>query len=312
MSGSSGPRAVRKRTLPVDRVAVVSVMLMTGLLSLGAAAGWQSDERTSDTIALQKLKDNLYLLTGAGGNSLAFVTDLGVVLVDTKAAGHGRAILDTLKGVTAKPVTTIINTHAHPENVGGNEFFPASVEIVAQESTRLNMDRMPAFKGVKVNDLPKLMFKEKMTIGSGKQRVDLYFTGPAHTGGDAWVVFPSLRVAHVGDLVTPRQLPIIDFENGGSGLAYPDTLAKAAPIMMNVDIVVPGVGAPITRKDVDAYVGLMKTFRETVVSGFDHGLSITEIAEEWERRETYRSYSAPPERVKADVTAIVAELTRQP
>ena len=64
-------------------------------------------------IELQKLKDNLYLLTGGGGNSVAFVTDLGVVLVDTKLPGWGQPILDKIKTVTNKPVTTIINTHAH-------------------------------------------------------------------------------------------------------------------------------------------------------------------------------------------------------
>ena len=87
-------------------------------------------------------------------------------------------MLDKLKTVTTKPVTTIINTHAHGDHTGSNEFFPTSVEIIAQENTRLNMDKLDAFKGVKVNYLPKLMFKEKMTIGSGKDRVDLSTSAP--------------------------------------------------------------------------------------------------------------------------------------
>src|SRR5262245_12266924 len=106
---------------------------------------------------MQKLKDNLYLLTGGGANSLAFITDLGVVLVDTKLAGWGRPMLDKIRSVTPKPVTTIINTHSHGEQIGGNEFFPTSVEIIAQENTRFNMDKLEAFKGPKVNYLPKLM-----------------------------------------------------------------------------------------------------------------------------------------------------------
>ena len=185
----------------------------TGRCAVGAARGRRALDRRRlsspaangrKVVELQKLKDNLYLLSGGGGNSAAFITDLGVVLVDTKLAGWGQPLLDKLKTVTTKPVTTIINTHAHGDHTGSNEFFPTSVEIIAQENTRLNMDKLDAFKGVKVNYLPKLMFKEKMTIGSGKDRVDLYYFGAGHTGGDAWVVFPALRVMHAGDMLASR------------------------------------------------------------------------------------------------------------
>ena len=259
---------------------------------------------------LQKLKDNLYLLTGGGGNSVFLVTELGVVLVDSKLAGWGQAILDRIRTVTPKPVTTIINTHAHGDHTGSNEFFPTSVEIVAQDNTRLSMDKMEVFKGAKVNFLPKLMFREKMTLGSGKDRIDLFYFGPGHTGGDAWVVFPALRIMHVGDLLGGKQLPAIDFENGGSGLAYPDTLAKAAAAIKNVDTMVPGHGAPAPIKDLQQYVQLTRDFRDSVVSGYNHGMSISAIADGWKVPETSRDFTAPADRVKANVHAIVAELTR--
>src|SRR5262249_15396733 len=142
--------------------------------SLAAGPQRSAPSTGSNVVGLQKLKDNLYLLTG-GGNSLAFVTDLGVVLVDTKLTGWGQPMLDKIKSVTTKPVTTIINTHSHGGQIGGNEFFPTSVEIIAQENTRFNMDKLEGFRGVKANYLPKLMFRDKMTIGSGKDRVDLYY-----------------------------------------------------------------------------------------------------------------------------------------
>ena len=152
------------------------VWVLTALVAAGAASlqvtglSGQAPAEGPKVVELQKLKDNLYLLTGGGGNTAVFVTDLGVVLVDTKLAGWGQPILDKIKSVTNKPVTTIINTHAHGDHTGSNEFFPTSVEIVAQQNTRLNMDRQEAFKGLKVNYLPKLMFKEKMTLGGGKDR----------------------------------------------------------------------------------------------------------------------------------------------
>ena len=75
------------------------------------------------------------MVTGGGGNTAVFVTANGVVLVDTKLANWGQAILDQVKTVTDKPVTHIINTHTHGDHIGSNEFFPASVEIVAHENT---------------------------------------------------------------------------------------------------------------------------------------------------------------------------------
>ena len=69
------------------------------------------------------VRDILYILTG-GSNTLALMRDEGVLLVDTKPAGWGRAILDNIESVTDQPVTTIINTHAHADHAGGNVEFP--------------------------------------------------------------------------------------------------------------------------------------------------------------------------------------------
>jgi cyclase len=290
----------------VGRAWLLATLIVAGAL---AVAAQDQSSSTAKGVELQKLKENLYLLTGGGANSLAFVTDLGVVLVDTKLAGSGQGILDRLKTVTPKPVTTLINTHAHADAIGGNEFFPTSVEIIAQENTRLNMDKLEAFRGTNVNFLPKLMFKEKMSIGSGKDRVDLYYFGAGHTGGDAWVVFPAARVMHAGDMLMPKQMPIIDFEEGGSGLAYPETLAKAGRLP-NIETVVPSHGPTLAMKDVEDYAQFTRDFRNDVVSGFNHGLSVAEVAAAWKMPEKYRSFTAPADRVASNVRAIFSELTR--
>jgi cyclase len=294
----------------VTRVWVLGLMVAIGAAGVAGAQGQSRPGAAAKDVEVRKLKDNLYLLAGGGANSLALVTELGVVLVDTKLPGWGQATLDRIRTFTNKPVTTIINTHAHEESIGGNEFFPTSVEIVAQENTRLAMDKLDRFKGVKMNFLPKLMFKEKMTLGTGKDRVDLYYFGPAHTAGDAWVVFPAQRVAHAGDLVGEKQPPAIDYENGGSGLTYPDALARAVARLTNVDTIVPSHGALLTLKDVEEYADFTRDFRNAAVSAFNHGRSISEAAEAWKIPERFRGYTAPPDRVTADVRAIFAELTR--
>ena len=67
-------------------------------------------------------------------------------------------------------MTTIINTHTHGDHTGSNAMFPATVEIVAHENTKANMEKMDAFKGDNAKFLPKKTYKDKMSLGSGKDR----------------------------------------------------------------------------------------------------------------------------------------------
>ena len=305
----------------MKRSIVLSALIAIGVLSM-AAAGFQGPpgqvagpgrgrgQEGPKVAELEKVKDTLYLLKGGGGNTAVFITDLGVVVVDTKLAGWGQAMMDKIKTITKKPVVTLINTHAHGDHTGSNEFFGTAVEIVAQENTRLNMDKMAAFKGDKVNYLPKLMFKEKMSLSTGKDKIDLYYFGAGHTSGDAFVVFPALRVMHAGDMFAGKTPPLIDTNNGGSGLAYPDSLAKAAATIKNVDTIITGHSGFMTWPDLQEYAQFNKDFRDAVLTGYHHGLSIDEVAGAWKLPEKYKDSTAQPARVKANVQAIIGELTK--
>ena len=161
--------------------------------------------------SIENVAPNLYRITGQGGNSAVFVRDDGVLLVDTKLANNGQALLDQIKKVTNKPITHIVNTHTHGDHTGSNSFFPASVEIVTQENTATNMKKMEAFQSAdgKVG-LPDRTFKDKMTLFKGKESVDLYYFGAGHTNGDAFVVFRDARVMHAGDLFATKGIKNVD------------------------------------------------------------------------------------------------------
>ena len=190
---------------------------------------------------IQKVAENLYVLTGGGGNTAAFVTAKGVVLVDTKLANWGPAIMDKVKTVTDKPVTHIINTHTHGDHTGSNQDFPASVEIVVHENTKTNMERMEVFQqAANRHGLPDRTYKDRMTVLSGNESIDLYFFGPAHTDGDSLVVFRNLQIMHTGDMFPNKGQPFIDRGNGGSGVAYGETIAKAAAGIKNVKTIING------------------------------------------------------------------------
>src|SRR2546425_7430716 len=149
------------------RLIVSVTLLAAGAVSIAAAGYQQAQKLPAPALAatqIEKVKDNLYMITGAdptdresfsGGNPGVFITANGVVVVDTKLAGWGQVILDKIKSVTNKPVTTIINTHTHGDHTGSNEAFGATVDFVAHENTRANMEKMDAFKGDKAQFLPR-------------------------------------------------------------------------------------------------------------------------------------------------------------
>jgi glyoxylase-like metal-dependent hydrolase (beta-lactamase superfamily II) len=94
---------------------------------------------SASSIHVERVRDNLYVLIGGGGNTAVFITASGVVLVDTKLPGWGRPILEKLKDITDKPVTTIINTHSHFDHVSGSVEFPATrttAAVVSHTQTR--------------------------------------------------------------------------------------------------------------------------------------------------------------------------------
>ena len=219
----------------MKRFILQSVLVGAGSLSLVAAQP-PAAPSGSKVIDIQKLKDNLYVLTSSsptpretfsGGNVAVFITDGGVTLIDDKLAGWGQAVLDKVKSVTNKPITRIINTHTHGDHTGNNAMLGgANVEIVAHENTKSNMEKMDAFKGDGAKGLPGKTYKDRLTLGTGKDRIDLYYFGAGHTSGDTFVVFPALRVLHTGDMFAWKDGPLCDRGNSGSCVAFPDTLAE--------------------------------------------------------------------------------------
>ena len=112
--------------------------------------------------------------------------------------------------------------------------------------------------------MPKKTFKDRMTIGTGADRIDLYYFGRGHTNGDAWVVFPALRVMHAGDIFSGKNIPGLDAVNGGSGLAIADSLTKAADTVKNIDTIITGHSSTMTVADFREYAQFNRDFANDV------------------------------------------------
>ena len=190
----------------IKRALVLGAVMAFGVVSLTVTTAGQREM----VVEVERIKDNLYVLRGGGGNSAAFVTSDGVVLVDTKLEGWGQPLIDRIAELTTNPVTVLINTHTHFDHVSGNVEFPASVDVVAHENAARLMEEWNPVTGFPGNftnvfeesggqGLPTHTFSDRMSLGRGDDQVDLYYFGRGHTGGDTWVVFPALGVMHAGD-----------------------------------------------------------------------------------------------------------------
>jgi cyclase len=263
----------------MNRFVVLGALLIAGALSMAAAAYQQpSQGLPAPALAatkIEKVKDNLYIITGSsptpretfsGGNTGVFVTDKGVVVVDTKLAGWGPTLLERIKSVTDKPVTTIINTHTHPDHIGSNDYFPASVDVVTHENTRKWMAANPRVAS-NAAMMPDRTFTDRMTLGSGDDRIDLYYFGAGHTNGDAFIVFPARRAMCAGDMFAWKMAPLIDPMAGGSVLALPDSLENAVKGIPNVDTVIEGHGDVNTWQGFRDYVQFNRALLDAAKAG---------------------------------------------
>ena len=303
------------------------IVLLTSLIAVGAmtyVAAQQGGQKPM-VVEVEKLKENLFVLKGGGGNTTVFVQSNGITVVDTKNPGWGAPILAKIKELSPKTITTIVNTHTHGDHVSGNVEFPTTVDIVVQENTATNMKQMRPVTGLSKpgappapnifeqnggKGLPKRTFKDRMTIGKGPDQIDLYYFGRGHTNGDAWVLFPALRVLTAGDIVSGKNLPLLDANNGGSGLEIGDTIAKAHSTFSKLaDTVVTGHSVNMNMTELMEYATFNREFAAAMRAAKKGGQGVEEVVKTWKQPAKYQGYADVQEaRLRSNAQVIFDEI----
>ena len=284
---------------------VLGLLLMGGPLSktiwayqqpAGQPSGRGGQPAGPPTVEVEKLTDNLVLLRGGGGTTAVLLRGDGVTIVDTKNPKFGAPIMAAVKELSGRPITTIINTHCHGDHVSGNVEFPA-IEVIAQENTAANMKNWKPVAGFPVpekpqpsifeangnRNLPTRTFGDRLTLGKGPDQIELYYFGRGHTNGDAWILFPAQRVVHAGDIFAwNNQIPILDSNNGASGVSYPDTLMKAhAALSKSADRIITGHSTVMTFNDLRAFADFNRSFLDAARAAKKKGQSVDEFVKNW-------------------------------
>lgn len=203
---------------------------------------------------ISKVKDNLYVIEGDGGNTGVYITGDGVILTDVKFPRDVEFILEKVKSVTDQKVRYVYNTHHHGDHSGGNEKLLAQgVEIVLHENARRNIVEK------KQPGAPRIAFADRSELWLGGKQVQARHYGRSHTNGDAVIYYPELKTIQTGDMFV-RQAPIIDYTSGGSAIEWTKTLDQV--LALDFDTVIPGHGPVSTKADLIKFRKDFETMRD--------------------------------------------------
>ncbi len=254
------------RVLPALLVPAVLAPLP---LPLAAHARHRLPSRTEEAAKVhrvEKVAENVYCIFGQGGNIGLVVTAKHAVLIDDQFERLVPGLLAAVRSVTDKPIKYLINTHAHPDHVGGNPALEKLVTaIVAHTNVLKRMETEQAkLEPAKRGGLPELALgsedateKARLDIHLDGTGLHLVHAGPGHTDGDVMVGIPAARVLHMGDLFFNGILPFIDTGSGGSFDGLVAQVAWVATWLPEDTRIIPGHGPVCGKKELLRYRDLL-------------------------------------------------------
>jgi glyoxylase-like metal-dependent hydrolase (beta-lactamase superfamily II) len=164
----------------------------------------------------EELRRGVGIFTGRGGTIGWLRNREALVVIDTQFAEPAKRFLAELPGRDGRTIDVVINTHHHPDHVGGNAVFrPVTKEIVAHEKVpQLLQEQARRRPEAGEPTLPDKVFAEKWKFDAGDEVVHARHFGAGHTAGDIVVYFEKANVVHMGDLMFNRLYPVMDKPGG--------------------------------------------------------------------------------------------------
>ena len=256
----------------------------------------------TDTVRVLPVQGDVYLVAGAGGNIAVQVGEEGILLVDTGAAGQAERVLAAIRQLSTQPIRFILNTHAHPDHVGGNERLaragrstdggreidsPGPGALILAHEAVLYAMGAPADKPGAL-PMPAAAWPTEGYAGAEKE---VFFNGeaiqmrhqPGHSNGDSFVFFRRSDVIVTGDLFTTTGYPVLDVERGASLNGVIDGLNRMIDVAIPRDwqeggtMIVPGHGRICDEADLVEYRDTITIIRDRIQDMADKGLTLAEV-----------------------------------
>jgi len=292
------------------RVTLLSLLIAVFVLQ-SAWAVYTQTAKPPGPLRTARVRGNLHMISGEGGNVALYVTNDGVVLVDDMFDRNHADILAQVRMVTDKPLKYVINTHQHDDHAGGDFKMLPIAEVIAHRNVYANLKdlKQPYYEdtpGTPIG-LPRITFTDQLDVHLGGRDVTAYYFGRGHTSGDAIIHFPEVRAIHTGDLFLafrgggrgatgrprPPGVPIyVDYVQGGSFIEWSKTLDAA--LKLDFDLVIPGHGPVSTKDDLVKFKSDLETMRGRLTSLIRQGTTKEQLAKILEDDYGWRSTGCPP------------------
>lgn len=281
---------------------LTSIILSTVSILLPVSGFAQPDFDNIEIKTLQ-VRDNIYMLVGAGGNVTVQTGDDGILIVDTQYAEMSEKILNALREISDGTLRYIINTHVHGDHVGGNVNLARSgatisggnmrrdvsgqtAAIIAHESVLLRLTTSPAEERIDADGWPtSSYFEGKKDLYFNNEGIRIMHQPRAHTDGDSIVYFRKSDVIATGDVYRTDSYPFIDTSRGGTIQGFLDAAQSIIDQIIPVygqdegTLVIPGHGRLSDLGDVLNWREMLTIISDRVKDMKDSGMSLDEVLE---------------------------------
>jgi glyoxylase-like metal-dependent hydrolase (beta-lactamase superfamily II) len=243
------------------------------------------NEAAKSPVTVQKLRNNLNVLEGSGGNIIVFTGREGKLLIDAGIDVSEAKIKKVLAGLGNQPIKYLINSHWHFDHSSGNEWVhQAGATIVAHENTKKNMSKKvrvedwnytfpPSPKGA----LPTIVFEKERTLQMNGETIKLNYYGPAHTDSDISVHFENADVLHLADTWWNGFYPFIDISTGGSIAGMLRAANAYVDQVSNKTIIVPGHGLVGNKAQLIQYRDMLVAIKTKIETLKKQGQTLQEV-----------------------------------
>ena len=268
----------------------------TNDMDLEAFRKVEKDVKNNLAEEIVKINDTFFMIKpigGVAGNIGVFISDEGLVLVDDQWEIIEDLILETIKSISKKEVSFIINTHFHHDHVDGNKAFgKKGIPIISHENVRKRLKRKtilypnPKNNFILVQDkhpdyaLPSTVYNSTMKIYVDDEEIQLSNFGPGHTDGDTIVFFKKNNVIHTGDSFVTYGYPFVDLNDGGSFRGFINILSQIIALSNDQTKIIPGHGPVCDINDVIALKKILQEHYEITEKGIAGGWSVKQIMDE--------------------------------
>lgn len=289
------------------RLALAAAILF-GAAGISKAASPAAEEMNLGTknIHVWRVRGNVYMLVGAGGNIAVQVGETYIIVVDTGLPQYADEVVTTIRNISDLPIIFIGNTSADADHTGGNaklvnagSALPNATMGFSREEEK-DASRLKLFAGgtivASLNTVNRTVEETGKTgaIGFGNEGFKIYngegivfYKLPnGHTDGDSMCFFRASDVISAGDVFTTTSYPVIETENGGTVAGYIDALNDLIETMIprygeeGGTYVIPGHGHLSDRADVVNYRDMVTIIRARVEDLLKEGMTLEQIKAE--------------------------------